>query len=166
MKIKEAEKITDLKFLSYNASEANDKHHPYRFYSDIIKRMNNTTINQNTLIIIAGGSGTGKSTIESLLAQDPQIVKLVSTTTRLQREGEEHGKDYYFISKKEFETELEKGRFLEHVVYDGNYYGIHGKVVDLILKTQKKNGVIIVDVEGFRQIKKYCQEKGYNTISY
>src|SRR4051794_28204219 len=121
---------------------------------------------KNTLIIIAGGSGAGKSTVESLLAQDPQVVKLVSTTTRPQREGEEHGKDYYFISKEEFEAELEKGQFLEHVIYDNNYYGIHGKVVDLILETQRKNGVIIVDVDGFHQIKKYCQEKGYNTISY
>jgi guanylate kinase len=122
--------------------------------------------NKNTLIIIAGGSGTGKTTIENLLAQDPNIIKLVSTTTRPSREGELDGKDYYFISKEEFETELKKGRFLEHVIYDGNYYGVHGKVIDLILGTQKKNGVIIVDVDGFRQIRKYCQEKNYNTISY
>jgi guanylate kinase len=120
----------------------------------------------NKLIIIAGGSGTGKTSVENLLAQDPQIVKLISTTTRPKREGEEHGKDYYFIGKEEFETELEKGQFLEHVIYDSNYYGIHGKVVDLILETQKKNGVIIVDVEGMRQIKKYCQEKDYKTISF
>ena len=122
--------------------------------------------NKNSLIIIAGGSGTGKTTVEALLSQDPNITKLISTTTRPKREGEEHGKDYYFISKEEFETELEKGRFLEHVIYDGNYYGVHGKVIDLVLGTQRKNGVIIVDVEGFRQIKKYCQEKGYNAISY
>src|SRR3954470_18542978 len=128
--------------------------------------MKETNKSKNTLIIIAGGSGTGKSTIENLLSQDPQIVKLVSTTTRAKREREEHGKDYYFISKEEFEAELEKGRFLEHVIYDGNYYGIHGKVVDLILGTQRKNGVIIVDVAGFRQIKKYCQERGCRTISY
>jgi len=122
--------------------------------------------NKSALIIIAGGSGTGKTTVENLLAQDPNIVKLVSTTTRSSRAGEVNGKDYYFISKEEFETELKKGRFLEHVIYDSNYYGVHGKVIDLILGVQKKNGVIIVDVEGFRQIKKYCQEKGYNTISY
>ncbi|CAI2161482.1 10378_t:CDS:2 [Funneliformis geosporum] len=107
-----------------------------------------------------GGSGTGKTSVESLLIKDPNIVKLISTTTRPPREGEEHSKDYYFISKEEFETELEKGRFLEHVVYDNNYYGIHGKVVDLILGTQKKNGVIIVDVEGMRQLKSYCQKQG------
>lgn len=128
--------------------------------------MEETNKNKNVLIIIAGGSGTGKTTVETLLSQDPNIVKLVSTTTRLPREGEVNGKDYYFISKEEFDTELKKGRFLEHVIYDGNYYGVHGKVIDLILGTQKKNGVIIVDVAGFRQIKKYCSEKGYNTISY
>jgi guanylate kinase len=121
---------------------------------------------QKTLIIIAGGSGTGKTTVESLLAQDPQIVKLVSTTTRPKREREEHGKDYYFISQEEFEKELADGNFLEHVIYDNNYYGLHGKVIDLILATQNKNGVIIVDVAGFRELKKYCQKKGYNTISY
>ena len=128
--------------------------------------INRKNENKKTLIIIAGGSGTGKTTIESLLAQDPNIIKLVSTTTRPPREGETDGKDYYFISKEEFEVELKKGRFLEHVTYDGNYYGVHGKVIDLILGTQRKNGVIIVDVDGFRQIKKYCQAKGYNSISY
>src|SRR4051794_17910005 len=93
------------------------------------------------LIIIAGGSGTGKTTVETLLTRDPNIVKIISTTTRPKREREEHGKDYYFISKEEFETELNKGKFLEHVIYDGNYYGIHGKVIDKILGIEKKNGV-------------------------
>ena len=101
--------------------------------------MEETNKNKNVLIIIAGGSGTGKTTVENLLAQDPNIIKLVSTTTRPQRKGEVNGKDYYFIDKEEFETELKKGRFLEHVVYDRNFYGIHGKVVDLILGTQNKN---------------------------
>ncbi|KAF0392915.1 thymidine kinase [Gigaspora margarita] len=121
---------------------------------------------KNTLIIIAGGSGTGKTIVENLLAQDPNIVKLISTTTCPPREGEKDGQDYYFISKETFQAELEKGQFLEHVIYDGNHYGVQGKVVDLILGTQNKHGVIIVDVASFRQIKKYCQEKGYNTTSY
>ncbi|CAI2183197.1 1218_t:CDS:2 [Funneliformis geosporum] len=100
----------------------------------------NINKDKNALIIIAGGSGTGKTTIENLLAQSPNITKLVSTTTRPPRAGEVDGQDYYFISKAEFEVELAKGRFLEHVIYDGNYYGVHGKVIDLILGTQKKNG--------------------------
>src|SRR5436190_18391372 len=110
--------------------------------------MNKSQTEKNTLIIIAGGSGTGKTTIENLLVRDPNIVKLVSTTTRLMREGETEGKDYYFISPEKFQTELKQGKFLEHVIYDGNYYGIEGKSIDVILETQKKNGVIIVDIEG------------------
>jgi guanylate kinase len=129
-----------------------------------MERANNR--NKNTLIIIAGGSGTGKTTVESLLTQDSNIVKLVSTTTRDQREGEIEGKDYYFVDSEKFQAKLKEGKFLEHVIYDRNYYGVEGKSIDLILKTEGKNGVIIVDVEGFRQIKKYCLERGYNTISY
>ncbi|RIB01963.1 P-loop containing nucleoside triphosphate hydrolase protein [Gigaspora rosea] len=121
---------------------------------------------KNTLIIITGGSGTGKTTVKNLLAQDPNIVRVILTTTRLPREREKDGQDYYFVSKETFQTELKKGRFLEHVIYDRNHYGVYGKVVDLILVTKNKHGVIVVDVDGFRQIKKYCQEKGYNTVSY
>lgn len=123
-------------------------------------------MSKNTLIIISGGSGTGKTSVTNLLIQDPNIVKIITSTTRPKREGEEHGKDYYFISEEVFKQELEKGHFLEHVVYDGNYYGIHGKVIDLILGIQKKNAVIVMDVAGMRKIKNYCEKKGYNTVSF
>ncbi|CAG8473532.1 1905_t:CDS:2 [Scutellospora calospora] len=123
---------------------------------------NSTERSKNTLIIIAGGSGTGKTTVENLLTQDPNIAKLISTTTRPPRTGEKDGQDYYFISKETFQTELEKGRFLEHVIYDGNYYGIHGKVVDLILGTQNKHGVIIVDVdaESLEKMVEHMRKRG------
>ncbi|CAG8733952.1 26281_t:CDS:2, partial [Racocetra persica] len=124
------------------------------------KTKNGTKNSKNTLIIIAGGSGTGKTTVENLLAQDPNIVKLVSTTTRPPRTGEKEGQDYYFISKETFQTELEKGRFLEHVIYDGNYYGIHGKVVDLILGTQNKHGIIIVDAENVEKMVEHMKKRG------
>ncbi|CAG8456740.1 5754_t:CDS:10, partial [Racocetra fulgida] len=161
------EKILGIRFVDSNSTSPEAKgHQPYQFYLEKIRKFEKYAGNQgnpektkkgkNTLLIIAGGSGTGKTTVENLLAQDPNIVKLISTTTRPPREGEKDGQDYYFISKETFQTELEKGRFLEHVIYDGNYYGIHGKVVDLILGTQNKHGVIIVDVAGFWQIKKYC----------
>src|SRR4051794_34984777 len=130
--------------------------------------MTNKTPNEkkNTLIIISGGSGTGKTTVEGLLAQEPNIVKLVSTTTRPKRKGEIEDKDYYFISPEKFQTELKEGKFLEHVIYDENHYGLKENQIDLVLETQKKNGVIIADVEGLRQIKKYCIEKGYSIISF
>src|SRR5438552_11302788 len=113
--------------------------------------------NKKTLVIITGGSGAGKTAVGNLLSQDSEIVKIVSTTTRSPREEEKNGQDYYFVSPEIFQAELEKGRFLEHVIYDGSYYGIHGKVIDLILGTQQKHGVVIVDVKGFQKIKQYCQ---------
>src|SRR3954468_7892342 len=132
--------------------------------------MNEKTINPNqlpkTLIIICGGSGTGKTSVKNMLAQDPNIVRVITSTTRPPRSGEEHGKDYYFISEEIFKQELVKGRFLEHVIYDGNYYGLHGKVIDLILGTQQKNGVIVVDIRGMISLKKYCREKGYKVITF
>jgi guanylate kinase len=119
-----------------------------------------------TLIIICDGSGTGKTSVKNMLVQDSNIVKLVTSTTRTPRIGEEHGKDYYFITEEMFKQELVKGRFLEHVIYDGNYYGLHGKVIDLILGTQQKNGVIVVDIRGMISLKKYCKEKGYGIITF
>src|SRR4051794_4682389 len=119
-----------------------------------------------TLIIICGSSGTGKTSVKNMLVQDPEFVKIVTSTTRTPRTGEEHGKDYYFITEEIFNQELVKGRFLEHVIYDGNYYGLHGKVIDLILGTQQKNGVIVVDIRGMISLKKYCEKKRYKFITF
>ncbi|CAG8704771.1 6340_t:CDS:2, partial [Cetraspora pellucida] len=168
--IKETEKILGIRFVDSNSTSPKAKgHQPYQFYLEKIRKFEKYVYNQgnpnnskNTLIIIAGGSGTGKTTVESLLAQDPNIVKLISTTTRPPREGEKDGQDYYFISKETFQAELEKGRFLEHVIYDGNCYGVHGKVVDLILGAQNKHGVIIVDVaaESTEKMVEHMKKRG------
>lgn len=186
IKIKEVGKIFEIKFVDCSSLENEIKEasnylgikggqQPYQFYWEKIKKITDKKIpvtskslneNKKTLIIIAGGSGVGKTTVENLLAQDPNIIKVISTTTRSKRAGEIEDKDYYFVDPGKFQAKLKEGKFLEHVIYDGNYYGVERKAIDLILETQKKNGVIIVDVEGFRQIKKYCLEKGYSTISF
>ena len=166
IQIKEVGKILDIKFMTANSEKTSGEDSAFQFYLEKIKRMANKVPNKNTLIIIAGGSGAGKTTVENLLAQDPNIIKAISTTTRSKRAGEIEDKDYYFISPEKFQAKLKEGKFLEHVTYDKNHYGVERKEIDLILETQNKNGVIIVDVEGFRQIKKYCLEKGYSTISF
>jgi guanylate kinase len=128
--------------------------------------MNKSPDSSPTLIVIAGGSGTGKTSVQNLLVRDPNILKIITTTTRMPRAGEVNEKDYYFISKEKFQEEIEKNSFLEYVVYDGNHYGIHKKVIDLVLNKNKKNGVVIVDVAGMRKIRKHCQGEGIKTISY
>ena len=75
------------------------------------------------LIVISGPSGCGKGTIcKELRRQHPEIKVSVSATTREIRSGETDGKDYFFISKEEFERHIEEGEFLEYArIYSGNY---------------------------------------------
>ena len=76
------------------------------------------------LIVITGPSGVGKGTIVSLLLQRyPQLRVSVSATTRQPRPGEIEGVDYYFLSKKDFETAILNQELLEWAEYAGNYYG-------------------------------------------
>jgi guanylate kinase len=76
------------------------------------------------LIILSSPSGAGKSTLtRRLLDWDPSFRFSVSATTRPPRPGEEHGHDYYFFDRAEFENLVETGGMLEHAEVFGNFYG-------------------------------------------
>lgn len=76
------------------------------------------------LIVITGPSGVGKGTIvRSLLQRHPQTYLSISTTTRQPRPGEIDGKDYYFVTRSQFETMILHNELLEWADYAGNYYG-------------------------------------------
>ena len=70
---------------------------------------------RGNLIVISGPSGCGKGTICSeLLKNNPDLFLNISMTTREPREGEVDKKDYYFISKEEFEKRIKEDKFLEY----------------------------------------------------
>ena len=72
------------------------------------------------LVVISAPSGGGKGTIlKELFAQNENLRLSVSATTRAPRPGEEHGKQYYFLSREEFEALIAQGRLLEHAEYVG-----------------------------------------------
>jgi guanylate kinase len=76
------------------------------------------------LFVVTGPSGAGKGTlIKGLLARRDDLELAVSATTRARRRGEVEGKDYYFLSEDEFLEAVERGEFLEHVVYVSGRYG-------------------------------------------
>ena len=76
------------------------------------------------LIILSSPSGSGKSTLAARLRSwDPTLNFSVSATTRAPRPGEEHGREYYFHSREEFQDMVAKGDMLEHAEVFGNYYG-------------------------------------------
>ena len=76
------------------------------------------------MLVLSSPSGAGKSTIaRNLLRDDPDISLSVSVTTRARRGSEIDGKDYHFISEREFEIMRDNGRLLEWAEVHGNYYG-------------------------------------------
>ena len=76
------------------------------------------------LIILSSPSGAGKSTLAARLrAWDSTLNFSVSATTRAPRPGEEHGREYYFHYREEFQDMVAKGDMLEHAEVFGNYYG-------------------------------------------
>ena len=77
------------------------------------------------VIVITGPSGAGKGTlIRELLPRIPDLELAVSATTRLRREGEIEGRDYYYLSEADFARRVANGEFLEHITYvSGQRYG-------------------------------------------
>ena len=77
------------------------------------------------LIVLSGPSGVGKGTVRAAVFANNQFQYgySVSATTRAQRPGEVDGKDYYFVSREEFETMIQNEDLLEYAEYVGNYYG-------------------------------------------
>ncbi|MBQ4564760.1 MAG: guanylate kinase [Oscillospiraceae bacterium] len=107
---------------------------------------------QGRVIIISGPSGVGKGTVvKRIMAADPELCFSVSATTRAIRPGEVDGVSYYFISRERFEEMIQKGEFLEHASYAGNYYGTPEPAVNAAL-AQGKSVVLEIEVQGALQV--------------
>jgi guanylate kinase len=75
-------------------------------------------VSQTPVFVITGPSGAGKGTlIRALVERLPALEVAVSATTRPQRPGEEHGREYWFLDEASFVAQIEGGAFLEHVQY-------------------------------------------------
>lgn len=109
---------------------------------------------QGKLIIFSAPSGSGKTTIvKQLLARMPELAFSVSACTREQRQGEVHGRDYYFLSVEDFIKKIENDEFVEwEMVYEGRYYGTLRSEIERIW-AQGKHVIFDVDVEGGLNLK-------------
>ena len=109
------------------------------------------------LYVITGPSGTGKGSICKEILKDIENEFSVSMTTREAREGEIHGKDYFFVTEEEFLDNIEKGNFLEHARVFGNLYGTPK---DMVIKQLERgrNVILDIDVQGALQVKKAMPE--------
>ncbi|MBD3271053.1 MAG: guanylate kinase, partial [Elusimicrobia bacterium] len=76
------------------------------------------------VFVISAPSGTGKTTIcRQLLKRDHHLRRVVTVTTRKPRAGEQQGRDYCFVTKKQFISMIEHRLFLEYAKVHGEYYG-------------------------------------------
>ena len=115
---------------------------------------------QGKLVIFSAPSGSGKTTIvKHLVAQIPQLGYSISACTRPRRgRTEEHGKDYYFLSKEEFEQKIRNDEFVEwEQVYSGAYYGTLKSEIQRIWD-EDRHVIFDVDVVGGLRIKEYYGE--------
>ncbi|GAB5466804.1 MAG: guanylate kinase [Candidatus Kapaibacteriales bacterium] len=106
-----------------------------------------------TIIVMSSPSGGGKSTIaKHLMKLSPELRFSVSATTRKMRPGEVHGKDYYFLTRNEFQERIDEGGLIEYEEIFGNYYGTLKHIVQSsIIKGEKT--LYDVDVKGARSLK-------------
>ena len=107
------------------------------------------------LIVISGPSGVGKGTVrKALFEREGQDLEYsISMTTRKPREGEENGREYYFVTKEQFEEEIKKGNLLEYAEFVNNYYGTpYDKVMEKL--DQGSEVVLEIEVQGAMQVKR------------
>lgn len=106
-----------------------------------------------TVFIISAPSGSGKSTLTRQLLERVAAIRFsVSYTTRPPRGQEVDGRDYFFISREEFNRRVTQGEFLEHAEVFGHCYGTHVSE----LQRAAADGVDLlldIDVQGARQLK-------------
>lgn len=107
------------------------------------------------IVIISGPSGSGKTTLHKMLLESPRLkgalVKSISATTRIQRPGEQHGRDYLFISPNMFRYKINAGHFLEWQKVFDNYYGTPKKTVKELLSSGK-HVLLCIDVKGAKVV--------------
>ena len=108
---------------------------------------------KGAILVLSGPSGAGKSTIiNAASAEIGEYYFSISTTTRAPRVGEEHGVDYFFVSKANFEEDIKAGNFLEYAEVHGNYYGTSLKPVREALE-EGKLVIFDIDVQGHRLVR-------------
>ena len=120
------------------------------------------TMDKNTrgvLLVLSGPSGTGKGTVCKVVRDSlgDNLAYSISATTRKPRTGEEHGREYFFFTKEEFEDLRDKNGFLEWAqVYD-NYYGTPRAFVEEVLASGR-DCILEIDPQGALQVRKATDE--------
>ncbi len=105
------------------------------------------------LIVISGFSGAGKGTLmKKLTAEHDNYALSISMTTRSPREGEVHGREYFFSTTEDFEKRIAEDGMIEYANYCGNYYGTPRAYVEQKL-AEGKDVILEIEIQGAHKVK-------------
>src|SRR5215813_11982582 len=106
---------------------------------------------RGTIFVLSAPSGAGKTSIsERIVATMPDVVQVVTCTTRTPRPGERDGREYYFLSRQAFEQHIAAGDFLEWAQVHGQSYGTLRQSVEATTAAGK-DVLLVIDVQGAAQ---------------
>lgn len=111
------------------------------------------------LVVVSGFSGAGKGTLmNELLKRYPEQYALsISATTRKPRPGEEHGREYFFVSTEEFDGMIQEDALIEYACYVGNYYGTPKSYVQEQMEAGK-DVILEIEIQGALKVKEKFPE--------
>ena len=108
---------------------------------------------RGVVTVISGFSGAGKGTIVKELVKKYDYGLSISATSRQPREGEVHGREYFFLTRDEFQCMIKDGQLVEWTEYVGNYYGTPKKYVEEQLLAGR-DVILEIEIEGALNVKK------------
>lgn len=105
------------------------------------------------LVVVSGFSGAGKGTImKELLKRYDNYALSISATTRTPREGEEHGREYFFVTEEHFKEMIEQEELIEYAQYVNHYYGTPSRYV-LGQMEKGKDVILEIEIQGALKVK-------------
>ncbi len=109
---------------------------------------------QYGLIVVSAPSGAGKSTLcgELLKKHTDRLALSISSTSRKPRGAEVHGKEYFFLSREEFQKKINEGKFVEWAEVHGNFYGTSRETLENFWSNQR-HVLLDIDVQGAESLR-------------
>ena len=109
---------------------------------------------QGILVVVSGFSGAGKGTLmKELLKRYDNYALSISATTRAPREGETDGKEYFFVTKEQFEKMRDERKLIDYAQYVNNYYGTPKEYVEQKM-AEGKDVILEIEIQGALKVKK------------
>ncbi len=110
----------------------------------------------NMIFIISSPTGVGKSTVCDIIQKrySDMVKRVITHTTRIPRENERNGEDYYFVNEEDFQKGIKNGDFVEWAMVHNNYYGTSKRALYDVLNAGF-DVILAIDVQGAMNVIKF-----------